>query len=100
VDDMPMYVGLYKLTAQGAADIKGSPERLRMAMKAWEDMGGTITASVATLGRYDFVGIGEAASDELAALHSAALGSAGSVTCETLRAFTLEEFAALMAKLP
>jgi uncharacterized protein with GYD domain len=97
---MPMFVGLYKLTEKGAADMKGSPERLRRAIKAWEDLGGTVTSAVATLGPYDFVSIGEAPSDEVAALHSAALAAAGYVTCQTLRAFSPEEFAGLTAKLP
>lgn len=97
---MPMYVGLYKLTEKGASDIKGSPERVQQAMKAWEAMGGKITAVVATMGEYDFVSVGEAPSDEAAVMHSAALVSTGTVTAQTLRAFTPEEFAALVAKLP
>jgi uncharacterized protein with GYD domain len=99
VDDMPMYVGLYKLTEKGAADIRNSPERFRKAIEGWEALGGTVTAALATIGQYDFVSIGEAPSDEVAALHAAGMASTGTVTTQTLRAFTPEEFAALVAKM-
>jgi uncharacterized protein with GYD domain len=97
---MPMYVGLYKLTAKGAAEIKKAPERLQEAIKTWEAMGGTTTVVVATMGRYDYVSVGEAPSDEVAALFAAALASQGFVATETLRGFTPEECATLLAKLP
>ncbi len=58
---MPIYVGLYKLTGKGASDIKSSPARMQDAIKAWETMGGTTTVVLATMGRYDFVSVGEAA---------------------------------------
>jgi uncharacterized protein with GYD domain len=97
---MPMYVGLYKLTEKGAADIKKAPERVQDAIKAWEAMGGTTRVVLATMGRYDYVTVGEAPSDEVAAAFAMALSSQGFVTTETLRGFTPEECAALLAKLP
>jgi uncharacterized protein with GYD domain len=97
---MPMYVGLFRMTEKGAADIKKGPERMRDAMKAWEDMGGTTTVAVATIGKYDYVSVGEAPSDEVAAAFAAGLSAQGFVTTETLRAFTPEEFAGVLAKLP
>jgi uncharacterized protein with GYD domain len=97
---MPMYVGLYRMTEKGAADIKKAPERMNDAIKAWEAMGGTTKVAIATIGKYDYVSVGEAPSDEVAALFAAALSSQGFVTTETLRGFTPEEFAGLLAKLP
>jgi uncharacterized protein with GYD domain len=96
---MPMYVGLYKLTDKGAADIRNSPERFANAVKGWEALGGTVTAALATIGQYDFVSVGEAPSDEVAALHAAGMAATGTVTTQTLRAFTAEELAALVARL-
>ena len=52
------------------------------------------------MGAYDFVSIGEAANDEIAATFAAGLAAKGFVTTETLRGFTVEEFAGLLAKLP
>jgi uncharacterized protein with GYD domain len=97
---MPMYVGLYKMTEKGAGDIKKAPERMQEAINAWESMGGTTHVAVATLGEYDYISVGEAPSDEVAAMFAAALSSQGFVTTTTLRAFKPEEFAALLAKLP
>jgi uncharacterized protein with GYD domain len=99
VRDMPMYVGLYTMTEKGAGDIKKAPERMREAIKAWEAMGGTTRVVVATIGKYDYVSVGEAPSDEVAAAFAAALTSQGFVTTETLRGFTPEEFAGVLAKL-
>jgi len=94
-----MYVGLYKMTEKGAADIKKAPERVQDAIKAWEAMGGSTRVVLATMGRYDYVTVGEAPSDEVAAAFAMALSSQGFVTTETLRGFTPEECAALLAKL-
>jgi uncharacterized protein with GYD domain len=97
---MPMYVGLYKLTEKGAGDIKNAPERIKGLVKVWEAMGGTTSVVVATLGAYDYITVGEAPSDEVAATFAAALASQGYVTTETMRAFKPEEFAGILAKLP
>jgi uncharacterized protein with GYD domain len=95
-----MYVGLYKMTEKGAADIKQAPQRMQEAMKAWEAMGGTVRVALATMGRYDYVSVGEAPSDEVATAFAAALSAQGFVAAETLRGFAAEEFAGLLAKLP
>jgi uncharacterized protein with GYD domain len=97
---MPMYVGLYNFTAKGVSDLKNLPERVKESSKAWEAMGGKTTAVLATMGRYDMVTVGEAPNDEMVALFAAGLAARGYVTTETLRAYTMEECAALLAKLP
>ena len=97
---MPMYVGLYNFTAKGVSDLKNLPERVKESSKAWEAMGGKTTAALATMGRYDMVTVGEAPNDEMVALFAAGLATRGYVTTETLRAYTMEECAALLAKLP
>jgi uncharacterized protein with GYD domain len=100
MERMPMYVGLYKFTAKGASDMKSLPERVNESIKAWEAMGGKTTVVLATMGRYDMVTIGEGPNDEMAATFAAGLAARGNVTTETLRAFTMEEIGALLAKLP
>jgi uncharacterized protein with GYD domain len=52
------------------------------------------------MGRYDIVAISEAPDDETAAKVALAIGSAGNVTTETLRAFTEDEYRAIVAALP
>jgi uncharacterized protein with GYD domain len=52
------------------------------------------------MGEYDYAAITEAPSDEVAATFALALGSLGNVRTTTLRAFTKEEFAQMVKKLP
>jgi uncharacterized protein with GYD domain len=97
---MPSYIVLMKLTEQGAKDIKEAPARVEAGIKGWEAMGGKMTGFFVVMGEYDYVAIGEAPNDETAATFALALGSLGNVKTTTLRAFTKDEFAALVKKLP
>lgn len=49
---------------------------------------------------HDMVTVGEAPDDETVATFAAGLAVRGYVTTETLRAFTMEECAAMLARLP
>ena len=97
---MPMYVVLMKLTDKGLAEIKNAPQRMQEGVAAWEAMGGKMHSLLATMGEYDYVGVGEGPSDEVAVAFAAALGSHGHVTTTSLRAFTREEFAAIVGRIP
>jgi uncharacterized protein with GYD domain len=97
---MPQYVILGKLTAKGLADLKGSPARLEENIKAIEASGGKVLSFHFTMGAYDYVMVAEGPSDEMATVMAMAAASRGTVTTETLRAFTPEEFAGLVAQLP
>jgi uncharacterized protein with GYD domain len=97
---MPHYVVLMKFTQQGLKTIKDSPARADALTKATAAMGGKLDHAFVTMGQYDYVLIGEAPSDEAAAAMSLVISSGGNVTCETLRAFTQDEFAAIVKKLP
>jgi len=97
---MPNYVILMKLTDQGAKSIKDAPGRMEAGIKAFEKMGGKVINFYAVMGEYDYVGVGEAPSDEVATTFALALGSLGNVKTTTLRAYTKEEFAAMVKKLP
>lgn len=97
---MPTYVVLYKLTDQGIKDIKGAPGRYEEGVKKFEAMGGKVIGFYATMGEYDYVGIGEAPNDEVAMIYALALGALGNVRTTTLKAFTTEEFAKIVSKLP
>jgi uncharacterized protein with GYD domain len=97
---MPTYIGLYKLTDQGVKGIKDAPGRIEAAIKGAEKMGGKVTGFYAVTGEYDYVAIGEFPSDEVATTFALAIGSLGNVRTTTLRAFTKEQFAAIVKKLP
>jgi len=97
---MPNFVILMKLTDQGAKAIKDAPGRIEAGIKAYEKMGGKIIGFYAVMGEYDYVAVGEAPSDEVATTFALGLGSLGNVKTTTLRAYTKEEFAAMVKKLP
>ena len=97
---MPMYIVLYKLTDQGIKTIKEAPQRIEQGIKGMEAMGGKVLGFYSVMGEYDYVGIGEAPSDEVAMTFMLAMGSTGNVRTTTLKAFTKDEFAQIVKKLP
>jgi len=97
---MNTYITLMKLTDQGAKDLKEAPKRIEDGLKAFEKMGGKLIGFYATLGEYDYIGIGEASSDEVATAFNLALSSLGYVRTTTIRAFTIKELADMINKIP
>ena len=97
---MVTYVVLMKLTGQGAKNIKEAPQRAEEGIKAAEAMGGKVTGFYLTMGDYDYVAIGEWPSDEAAATFLLSLGALGNVKTTTLRAFSTDEFAEIVKKMP
>jgi uncharacterized protein with GYD domain len=97
---MNTYITLMKLTDQGVKNVKEAPKRVEDAFKMLEKSGGKLIGFYAVLGEYDYVGIGQAQSDEAVTAFNLALGSLGNLRTLTLRAFTLEEFAGIVKKIP
>lgn len=97
---MPTYITLMKLTDQGIKDIKDAPRRIEEGIKSFEAMGGKLVGFWTVMGEYDYVAVGEGPSDELAMTFNLALGAGGSVRTTTLKAFTKEELAEMVKKLP
>jgi uncharacterized protein with GYD domain len=97
---MPTYIVLYKLTDQGIKNIKDAPQRMEKGIKALEAMGGKVIDIYSVMGEYDYVGIGEMPNDEAALTLALAMGSEGNVRTTTMKAFTKEEFAEIVKKLP
>ena len=63
-------------------------------------MGGSVLSFHVTFGEYDYVAVGDGPSDEAAAAFALALASQGQVTTTTLKGFTPEEFAKVVAAIP
>ena len=97
---MPTYLVLGKYTAQGISNIKDSPQRTENARKAVEAAGGKMGELYLTMGRYDFATIVEAPDDETFARVLLTITSGGTITTETLRAFTEDERRAIVAGMP
>ena len=89
---MPTYIAFLKWTPQGLQGIKQSPTRLDAARKGFEAAGVKMKDFYMVTGRYDMVAVCEAPDD--IALAKAMLSSTaqGSITSETCRAFTEDEY--------
>lgn len=97
---MPKYIILGKFTAEGIKSIKDSPKRLEAANKLAESLGGKILKFYYTMGRYDWVALCKAPSDEIMMQALLTLGSGGAISTETLTAISAEKTAEIIAKLP
>jgi uncharacterized protein with GYD domain len=97
---MPSYIILGKWTDKGAAEVKASPELMKQAMVAAEKLGGKVMGMWVTMGEYDGVLVLDVPNDQSACLFALGLASCGTARTQTMRAFSVDEFAQLAAKLP
>jgi uncharacterized protein with GYD domain len=97
---MPHYISLVRYTQQGIAKIKESPKRLDAAKKAAENAGGKVEAWYLTMGKYDAVLISEFPNDEDAARFMLSTAALGSVSTQTLKAFSEAEYRKIIGSLP
>jgi uncharacterized protein with GYD domain len=96
---MAIYISLMKLTAEGMEDLEEAPQRTREAVQKLEALGGKLLSLYVTMGEYDYVGIMECPSDEVALTFLLGLGAQGNVRTTTMRAFSAEEFAKVVGKI-
>jgi uncharacterized protein with GYD domain len=97
---MPTYIAMLKWTPQGLQNIKQSPSRLDAARKGFEAAGVRMKDFYMVTGQYDMIAVVDAPDD--VALAKAILGSTsqGSITSETCRAFTEQEYRQIVGGLP
>ena len=89
---MPTYIMLSTLSAEGVQTVKNNPQRIREVNKELEQLGASVKAQWATLGRYDFVNVVEAKDAETMARVSVNLGARGTLSIESLTAIPVESF--------
>ena len=89
--EMPTYVMLTNLTAEGVRTLKNNPGRVSEVNREVEQIGAKVVAQYATLGQYDFVTIVEAPDEKTMAKVSVELGSRGTMTSQTLAAMPAED---------
>jgi uncharacterized protein with GYD domain len=97
---MAKFISLVKYTAKGIENIKESPNRLDAVKQLFEHMGASVEGFYLTMGSYDIVLIIDAPNSETAAKIILAVTSGGSVTTETLTAFSEEEYRKIISELP
>jgi uncharacterized protein with GYD domain len=97
---MAYYVLLVNWTDQGIGNIKAIAERISTTEELFRNKYGVKLGQVfMTMGRYDTVSFWEAPNDESMTKAVLALGSQGNLRTETLRAYSRDELAALIAEL-
>ncbi len=96
---MPTYISLWKFTQQGRANVRQSPDRVKVAREMLEKRGGRVVGVWYTLGEYDLVTVSEGPDDQTATLVTLGVVGMGNVTSVTLRAFGEEEFSEIVGEL-
>jgi uncharacterized protein with GYD domain len=96
---MATFIALGNFTDQGIRNIKDSVKRADAVKEAAQKAGITMKEIVWTLGSYDMVVTFEAPDDAAMTAFALAVGSAGNVRTQTLRAFSRSEMSAILAKL-
>jgi uncharacterized protein with GYD domain len=97
---MPTYIVLFKWTPQGLKELKQSPSRLDAGRKAFESTSLRIKEFYMLMGRYDCLAVAEAPDDATLAKAILSIASQGSITTETCRAFTENEYREIVGQLP
>lgn len=96
---MPTYIALSTFTDQGIRNVKETTKRAETVMALAKKVGATMTQVYWTLGAYDVVAVIEAPNDETATAFSLAIGSAGFIRTQTMRAFSKDEMGTILGKL-
>jgi uncharacterized protein with GYD domain len=97
---MPTYITLLKWTEQGLQTLKESPARLDAARRNLEGSNVRLKEFYMVTGRYDMIAICEAPDEGLLARALLAITSKGTMTSETCRAFTEQEYRQIIGGLP
>jgi uncharacterized protein with GYD domain len=96
VSFMPIYILLSTLTSEGRKTIKSKPERIKEVNKEIEVFGAKVLQQYAVLGRYDFVNVVEAPSNDAINRVSIELGSRGTVHIMSMPATPIDDFLAML----
>ena len=94
------YIALSNFTDQGIRTVKDSTKRADAVKAAAKKFGATMTQIYWTMGKYDVVAIIEAPDDASATAFALAIGMAGNIRMQTLRAFSKDEMDGILGKLP
>ena len=85
---------LTRLNPEGVRTIRDNPRRIQQVNKEIEQLGATVKAQWATLGRFDFVNVVEAPDEKTMSRVSLELGSRGTARYESLPAIEMDDFVA------
>ena len=96
---MATYIVLTSFTDQGIRNVKDSTKRADAVRDLAKKFGITAKEFFWTLGSYDVVAIYDAPDDASMTAFGLAIGAAGNIRTQTMRAFSREEMNGVLAKL-
>ena len=96
---MATYISLSNFTDQGVRNVKDTTKRADAVKELAKKFGATMTQIFWTLGQHDVVAIIEAPDDASVTAFALALGAAGNVRTQTLRAFSKDEMNGILGKM-
>lgn len=94
---MPKYIGLTSWTDEGIKHVKDSPTRLDQARQLAKSEGATLEQFFMVTGEHDMVVVIDAPDDATLARFLLKLARGGAVRTRTMRAFTEEEYRAIVS---
>ena len=97
---MPTYIALSTFTDQGMRNVKDTTKRAAATQALAQKFGANMTRVYWTLGPFDLVAIIEADDEQAATTFAMAIGAAGNIRTQTLRAFDSAEMDAILGKMP
>ena len=95
---MATFVSLIGWTDQGIKNFRETVGRAEAAKAAAAKLGGNIRDIYWTVGQFDIVVVADFPDDESGTAFLLQLGSLGNVRTSTMRAYTADEMAAIVAK--
>ncbi|MGA8515260.1 MAG: GYD domain-containing protein [Burkholderiaceae bacterium] len=96
---MATYITLANFTDQGIKSVKESTKRADAVKEAAKKFGATMPQIYWTMGAFDLVAVVEAPDDMSATAFALAIGMAGNIRGQTLRAFNKDEMNGILGKL-
>lgn len=96
---MATYIALSTFTDQGIRNVKDTTKRAEAVKEAATKYGAKMTQIYWTQGQYDVVAMIEAPDDASATAFALAIGMAGNIRTQTLRAFSRDEMNGILGKL-
>jgi uncharacterized protein with GYD domain len=95
---MATFITLGNFTDQGIRNIKDTTKRADAFKAMAQKAGATVKELYYTMGQHDIVAIVEAPDEETATALLLSVGALGNIRSQTLRAFSREEMAKIIAK--
>jgi len=95
---MATYIVLSNFTDQGIRSVKDTTKRADAVREMAKKFGATAREFYWTMGSYDVVVVFDAPDDAAMTALGIAIGSAGNVRTQTMRAFSRDEMSAILAK--